>query len=124
MKNFGGDGFGRGSIGRNRSPSGPLLSAINRSGRSTETSRISEKISRKLAEGERGLYVVQIPQMPSGKLVPKRSQMASGQLQNTLPESSVQIVQTPSAQFAASFSVKERLLKWAEAAEQNKSGRR
>ena len=44
-----------------------------------------------------------ICQMPSGKLVPKKSQMASGQSQEALPESSVHISQTPSAKLAAAF---------------------
>jgi hypothetical protein len=124
MKNFGRDGFGRGSIGRDRSPSGPLLSVIDRSGRIGQTFRISEKASRKSPEEEKRLSPVQITQMPSEELVPKKSQMASGQSQNTLPEPSVQISQTPSAKFAATFFVKKRLIEWAEAAQQSKSGER
>jgi hypothetical protein len=68
--------------------------------------------------------VVPIPQMPSGKLVPKKSQMASGQSQDALPECSVRISQTPSAQLAAAFPMKKRLIEWAEAALQSESGGR
>jgi hypothetical protein len=42
-------------------------------------------------------HVVQIPQMPSGELVPKKGRMASGQSQDALSEPSVRIPQTPSA---------------------------
>jgi hypothetical protein len=69
-------------------------------------------------------HVVQIPQMPSGKSVPKKSQMASGQSQDALSESSVRIVQTPSAQLAATFSMKKRLMEWVEAALQSQSEER
>jgi len=68
--------------------------------------------------------VAPIPQMPSGKLVPKKSQMASGQSQGALPELSVRISQTSSAKSAATFPVKKRLMEWAEAVLQNESGRR
>jgi predicted nuclease of restriction endonuclease-like (RecB) superfamily len=44
-----------------------------------------------------------IGQMPSGQLVPKKSQMASGQSQDALPEPSVRIPQMPSAHLAAAF---------------------
>src|SRR4030042_3381080 len=44
-----------------------------------------------------------ICQMPSGKLGPKKSQMASGKSQDALPEPSVRIAHTPSAQLAAAF---------------------
>ena len=67
-------------------------------------------------------YVVQISQMPSGELVPKKSQMASGKSQDTLPGRSVRISQMPSAQLGAAFPMKKRLMEWAEAALQNKSG--
>jgi len=66
--------------------------------------------------------VVPIPQRPSGELAPKKSQMASGFLQDTLPKPPARITQTPSAQLAAAFPMKKRLMEWAEAAEQNKSG--
>ncbi|OGC93173.1 MAG: hypothetical protein A2W25_06035 [candidate division Zixibacteria bacterium RBG_16_53_22] len=85
---------------------------------------ISEKPSRKSVGGEKSLRVVPIPQMPSGKLVSKKSQMASGQLQDALPEPSVRIPQMPSAQLGAAFPMKKRLMEWAEAALQNKSGER
>ena len=65
-----------------------------------------------------------IAQMPSGKLVPKKSQMASGQSQDALPEPSVRIAQTPSAKSAATFPLQKRLMEWAEAALQSKSGGR
>ena len=65
-----------------------------------------------------------IAQMPSAELVSKKSQMASGKSQGTLPEPSVRIAQTPSAQSAGTFPVKKRLMEWAEAAVQNKSGGR
>jgi len=68
--------------------------------------------------------VVQIPQMPSGELVAKKSQMASGKSQDTLPEPSVRIAQTVSAKLAADFPMKKRLMEWAEAALQGKSGER
>ena len=44
-----------------------------------------------------------IGQMPSGQLVPKKSQMASGQSQDALLEPSVRIPQIPSAHLAAAF---------------------
>ncbi len=44
-----------------------------------------------------------IGQMASGQLVPKKSQMASGQSQDALPEPSVRIPQMPSAHLAAAF---------------------
>jgi len=69
-------------------------------------------------------HAVQIPQMPSGKLVPKKSQMASGQSQDALPEPSVRIAQTPSAKSAATFPLQKRLMEWAEAALQGESGER
>jgi len=84
-------------------------------------------------------YVVQISQMPSGELVPKKSQMASGQSQDALPEPSVRTPQMPSAQLAIAFplswsqyqlylsskeDLKKRLMEWAEAAQQSKSGER
>ncbi len=65
--------------------------------------------------------VVQIPEMPSGELVPKKSQMASGQSQDALPEPSARISQTPSAKSAAIFPLQKRLIEWAEAALQSKS---
>jgi hypothetical protein len=68
--------------------------------------------------------VVQIPQTPSGKLVSKKSQMVSGQSQNTLPEPSVRISQTPSAKSAVAFCVKERLIELVEAALQCGSAER
>jgi hypothetical protein len=67
-------------------------------------------------------WVVSIPQMPSGELVAKKSQMASGQSQDALPEPSVHIAQMPSAKLATAFPLKKRLMEWAEAALQNKSG--
>jgi len=67
-------------------------------------------------------HVVQISQTPSGELVHKKSQMASGQSQDTLPEPSVRISQMPSAKLAAAFPLKKRLMEWAEAAMQSKSG--
>ena len=48
--------------------------------------------------------------------------MASDFSQDTLPEPPIRIAQTPSAQLAAAFPMKKRLMEWAEAAEQNKSG--
>jgi hypothetical protein len=68
--------------------------------------------------------VVQIPQMPSGKLVYRKSQMASGKSQDTLPEPSVRISQTPSAKSAATFPLRKRLMEWGEAALQSESGGR
>jgi len=62
--------------------------------------------------------VVPIPQRPSGELAPKKSQMVSSQSQDI----SVRIAQMPSAQLGAAFPMKKRLMEWAEAAEQNKSG--
>jgi predicted nuclease of restriction endonuclease-like (RecB) superfamily len=47
--------------------------------------------------------VVKIAQMPSGQLVPKKSQMASGHSQDALPEPSVHISQTASAELATAF---------------------
>jgi hypothetical protein len=99
-----------------------LLSVIDRSGRIGQTFRISEKASRKSPEEEKRLSPVQIAQMPSGELVPKKSQMASGFLQDNLPKPTVCISQTVSAKFAAAFHLKKWLMEWAEAAEQNKSG--
>ncbi|RPH79091.1 MAG: hypothetical protein EHM80_08720 [Nitrospiraceae bacterium] len=67
--------------------------------------------------------VVPIPQMPSGKLVPKKSQMASGQSQDALPEPSIRIAQMASAQSVATFPLQKRLMEWASEAElQSKSG--
>ena len=63
-----------------------------------------------------------IGQMPSGQLVPKKSQMASGQSQDALLEPSVRIPQIPSAHLAAAFPLKKRLMEWAEAAMQSESG--
>ena len=68
--------------------------------------------------------VLQISQMPSGKLVPKKSQMASGQSQDALPEPSVHIAQMPSAKLATVFPLKKRLMESAETALQNESGER
>lgn len=67
--------------------------------------------------------VVQIPQMPSGEFVTRKSQMASGFSRDTLLKRSVRISQMPSAKFVASFLLKKRLMEWAEAAVQNKLGR-
>ena len=69
-------------------------------------------------------HVVQISQMPSGELVPKKSQMASGKSQDALPGPSVRIAQTPSAKSAATFPLKKRLMEWGEAALQSESGGR
>jgi hypothetical protein len=69
-------------------------------------------------------HVVQISQMPSGKLAHRKSQMVSGKSQDTLPDPSVRIAQTPSAKSAATFPLQKRLMEWAEAAVQNKSGGR
>ncbi len=69
-------------------------------------------------------HEVQIAQTPSGKLMPKKSQMASGQSQDPLPESSVRIAQMPSVKSAATFPLKKRLMEWAEAALQEGSGGR
>jgi len=69
-------------------------------------------------------HEVQITQTPSGKLMPKKSQMASGQSQDPLPESSVRIAQMPSVKSAATFPLKKRLIQWAEAALQSVSGGR
>ena len=68
--------------------------------------------------------VVPIPQMPSGKSMPKKSQIASGQSQDALPERPVYIAQMPSAKLATAFPLKKRLMEWAEAAVQSKSGGR
>ena len=67
-------------------------------------------------------HVVQISQMPSGKLAHRKSQMVSGKSQDTLPEPSVRIAQTLSAKSAATFPLKMRLMEWAEAALQSKLG--
>ena len=114
MKNF----------SRDRSPSGLQSSVIDRSGRFAETFRISEKPSRKSTGGEKRLRLVQIPQMPSGKSMPKKSQIASGQSQDALPERPVYIAQMPSAKLATAFPLKKRLMEWAEAAVQSKLGGR
>jgi hypothetical protein len=66
-------------------------------------------------------HLVQISQMPSGKLPHRKSQMVSGKSQDTLPEPSVRIAQTPSAKLAAAFPRKKRLMEWAETALQSKS---
>ena len=66
--------------------------------------------------------VVQIPQMPSGKLVHRKSQMASGKSQDTPPKPSVRIAQTPSAQSAATFPLRKRLMEGGEAALQSELG--
>ena len=66
--------------------------------------------------------VVQISQMPSGKLAHRKSQMVSGKSQDILPDPSVRIAQTPSAQSAATFLLKKRLMEWAEAALQSDLG--
>jgi len=68
--------------------------------------------------------VVQISQMPSGKLAHRKSQMVSGKSQDTLPEPSVRITQTPSAKSAATFPLKMRLMEWGEAALQSELGGR
>ena len=68
--------------------------------------------------------VVPIPQIPSGELVTKKSQMASGQSQDALPEPSIRIPQTPSAKLVIAFPPKKRLMEWAEEALQSESGRR
>jgi len=56
----------------------------------------SQMPSGKLIEGQKS-------QMPAGKLVPKKSQMASGKLEHALPEPSVRIAQTASAELATAF---------------------
>ncbi len=53
---------------------------------------------------------------------PPIGQMASGQSQDALLEPSVRIPQMPSAKLAAAFPLKKRLMGWAEAALQSKSG--
>jgi len=72
--------------------------------------RNSEKASRKSPEEEKRLSPVQIAQMPSGELVPKKSQIASGFLQDNLPKPPVCISQTVSAKSAVAFSLKKQLM--------------
>jgi hypothetical protein len=59
---------------------------------------------------------VQIPQTPSGE-----SQSSSPMTTSWHP---FNITQTPSAQLAAAFPLKKRLMEWAEAALQGESGER
>lgn len=54
-------------------------------------------------------------------VVPKKSQIASGHSQDTLPEPSAHIAQMPSAKLATAFPLKKRLMEWADAALQSKS---
>jgi hypothetical protein len=61
-------------------------------------------------------YAVQIPQMPSGK-----SQVSPP---ISTSEHPFNIAQTPSAQSAATFPLKKRLIEWGEAAVQSKSRER
>jgi len=60
---------------------------------------------------------VPIPQMPSGILATRKSQMESGFLQNTLPKRSRRIAQMPSAKLAAVLSLKKPLIEWVMGAE-------
>jgi len=60
--------------------------------------------------------VVQIAQMPSGQL--------QGPLRGSSLELSFNITQTPSAQLAAAFLPKKRLMEWAETVLQSEPGRR